>query len=148
MSTLERAIAIAAEAHAGQVDKAGAPYILHPLRVMLGMPVGDSRIVAVLHDLCEDCPEWSPERLRLEGFSPRIVSAIEAVTKRDGETYEDFVSRAGAHPIGRIVKRADIRDNMDLTRIAEPGVRDLARLAKYRDALAMLDTTETQAPGG
>ena len=56
MSTLERAIAIAAKAHAGQVDKAGAPYVLHPLRIMLRKSSIDERIVAVLHDVCEDCP--------------------------------------------------------------------------------------------
>jgi (p)ppGpp synthase/HD superfamily hydrolase len=148
MSTLERAIAIAATAHAGQVDKAGAPYILHPLRVMLAMPDNDSRIVAVLHDLCEDCPGWSLEKLRMEGFPPRIVNAIEAVTKRDGETYEDFVRRAGANPIGRAVKRADLRDNMNLSRIPDPGARDLARVAKYHEALAVLDATEPHAVSG
>jgi (p)ppGpp synthase/HD superfamily hydrolase len=58
MSTLERAIAIAAEAHAGQTDKAGAPYILHPLRMMMGLTSDEERIVAVLHDVCEDCPGW------------------------------------------------------------------------------------------
>ena len=144
MSTLERAIAIAAEAHTGQVDKAGASYILHPLRVMLAMPNDDSRIVAVLHDLCEDCPAWSPDRLRQEGFAQRIVDAIEAVTRREDESYEDFVGRAAANPIGRAVKRADLRDNMDVSRLAEPGARDLARVAKYRNALAILDAADAQ----
>jgi (p)ppGpp synthase/HD superfamily hydrolase len=64
MSTLERAIGIAAEAHARQVDKAGAPYVLHPLRMMLQMSSIDERIVAVLHDVCEDCPGWTLDRLR------------------------------------------------------------------------------------
>jgi (p)ppGpp synthase/HD superfamily hydrolase len=64
MSTLERAIAIAAKAHAGQVDKAGAPYVLHPLRIMLRKSSIDERIVAVLHDVCENCPGWTFERLR------------------------------------------------------------------------------------
>ena len=75
MSTLGRAIAIAAEAHAGQVDKAGAPYILRPLRVMLNMSSIDERVVAALHDVSEDCPEWSLDRLRSEGFSDRIIAA-------------------------------------------------------------------------
>jgi (p)ppGpp synthase/HD superfamily hydrolase len=66
VSILERAIAIAAEAHAGQVDKAGAPYVLHPLRMMLGMSSNDERIVAVLHDVCEDCPGWTFDRIRGE----------------------------------------------------------------------------------
>jgi (p)ppGpp synthase/HD superfamily hydrolase len=73
MSTLERAIAIAAEAHAGQTDKAGAPYLLHPLRMMMGLTSIEERIVAVLHDVCEDCPGWTLERLRGEGFTKEIL---------------------------------------------------------------------------
>src|SRR5262245_5080201 len=98
MSTLERAIAIAAEAHAGVKDKGGAPYILHPLRMMLKLSTPEERIVAVLHDVCEDCPEWTFERLRNEGFSVRVIEALDSVTKQEGESYEDFVLRAAANP--------------------------------------------------
>jgi hypothetical protein len=101
MGTLERAIAIAAEAHAGQLDKAGAPYITHPLRIMLAMTTPAERIVAVLHDVVEDCPAWTLERLRGEGFPDRIIAAVEAVTHRPGEDYETYVRRAAADPIGR-----------------------------------------------
>src|SRR5690242_17493567 len=101
MSSLERAIAIAAEAHAGQQDKSGAPYILHPLRVMLRLLSNDERLVAVLHDVCEDRPGWTFERLRTEGFSERVLTALDSVTKRSTETYEDFVRRAADDPIGR-----------------------------------------------
>lgn len=138
MSTLERAIAIAAEAHAGQVDKAGAVYVLHPLRMMLAVQSVDERIVAVLHDVCEDCPGWDFDRLRREGFSETVLTALETVTKRDGESYEDFVRRAGANPIGRAVKLADLRDNSDLSRIATPTARDMERIEKYRRAIAAL----------
>src|SRR4051794_12462539 len=98
MSTLERAIVIAAEGHAGETDKGGAPYILHPLRMMLGLSSPDERIVAVLHDVCEDCPAWTFDRLRAEGFGDHIIAALEAVTKREGEGYEDFARRAAANP--------------------------------------------------
>ena len=138
MSTLERAVAIAAEAHAGQIDKAGSPYILHPLRVMLAVSTDDERIVGVLHDVCEDCPGWTLERLGQEGFSPRVLEALDSVTKRDGEDYPDFVLRAGANTIGRAVKLADLRDNMDLSRIAAPTERDFARIERYRAAVAAL----------
>lgn len=138
MSTLERAIAIAAEAHAGQVDKAGAPYVLHPLRMMLALQTPDERIVAVLHDVCEDCPGWDFDRLRREGFSEVVLAALETVTKREGESYEDFVRRAGANPIGRAVKLADLRDNSDLSRIAAPTAQDMERVEKYRRAIAAL----------
>ena len=138
MSTLERAIAIAAEAHAGQVDKAGAPYVLHPLRMMLRVSSIDERIVAVLHDVCEDCPGWTLDRLRGEGFPDHIIEAVRSVTKRDGESYEAFARRAAANQIGRRVKLADLHDNCDLSRIAVPSERDLQRIEKYRRAMDLI----------
>jgi len=139
MSTLERAIAIAAEAHAGQVDKASAPYILHPLRVMLRVSTNEERIVAVLHDVVEDCPGWTFDRLRGEGFSEEVLVALLSVTNREDEDYEAFVSRASRNPIGRRVKIADLQDNCDLSRISVPTERDHARLEKYRRALGILN---------
>ena len=146
MSTLERAIAIAVAAHAGQCDKAGRPYILHPLRVMFALEADEERIVGVLHDVVEDTRDrpdgWTLERLRAEGFSAEIVDAIDSVTRRtiDGakEDYFAFVRRAGANPIGRRVKIADLGDNSDLSRIADPDPADLARVEKYRRALRLL----------
>ena len=137
MSTLERAIVIAAEAHAGQRDKAGAPYILHPLRVMARMKSDEERIVAVLHDVVEDT-DWTLERLGAEGFDERILEAIDSLTHRPQESYEEFVERAGRNTIGRRVKVADLEDNSDLSRIAQPTDRDYARLEKYRKAIAQL----------
>ena len=140
MSTLERAIAIAATAHAGQHDKAGAPYILHPLRVMLRLTTEAERITAVLHDLVEDCEGWSFERLLAEGFSSEIVEALKSVTKRDGESYEDFVKRACQNPIGRRVKRSDLHDNCDLSRISNPTPKDHERIARYLKAIAYIES--------
>lgn len=138
MSTLERAIAIAAEAHAGQVDKGGEPYILHPLRVMLRLESVEDRIVGVLHDVVEDNATWPLAALRAEGFSDTILEAIDAVTRRDDEDYETFVRRAGRNMIGRRVKLADLADNMELTRIKTPGPEDQARMERYRKARASL----------
>lgn len=135
--TLERAIAIAATAHAGQVDKGGAPYILHPLKVMLRMSTLEERIVAVLHDVVEDC-DISLEDLRQEGFSEVVLTAIESLTKVPGESYEDFVERAAQNPIGRVVKLADLEENSDLSRIASPSWEDLERIEKYRRAIGRL----------
>lgn len=149
--SLERAIEIALIAHAGQTDKAGAPYILHPLRVMLAQDTDAARIAGVLHDVVEDGDGWTLERLRAEGFAPEVVEAVAAVTKRpeeegkDLETYLAFVRRAAAHPVGRRVKRADLLDNCDLSRIAEPTEKDYRRLEKYRRALEELDRVE-EAP--
>jgi hypothetical protein len=137
MSTLERAIEIAAKAHAGQVDKAGAPYILHPLRMMLKLTTTDERICAVLHDVVEDCGVTF-EYLRTEGFSEQIVQAIDAVTKRLDEPYEAFVLRAASNPIGRNVKLVDLQDNSDLSRIAKPTARDYERLEKYQRSINMI----------
>ena len=110
--TLERAIAIAATAHEGQVDKGGSPYILHPLKVMLRVTTLEERIVAVLHDVVEDCG-ISLDDLRKEGFSEAVLTAIESVTKVAGESYEAFVERAAQNPIGRVVKLADLEENSD-----------------------------------
>ena len=138
MSTLERAIVIAAEGHKGVKDKAGGPYILHPLRMMLGLSSPDERIVAVLHDVVEDCSGWTFDRLRDEGFSDEVIAALDSVTKREGEKYEDFVKRAAANPIGRNVKLADLADNCDLSRIAEPTEADYQRIEKYQRAIKLI----------
>ncbi|MCA9955420.1 MAG: GTP pyrophosphokinase [Ardenticatenaceae bacterium] len=137
MSTLERAIAIAAEAHAGQTDKAGVAYILHPLRVMLMLETEAERIVGVLHDVVEDTAV-TYEDLRVAGFTEEILAALDSVTRRDDEDYEAFVRRAGENPIGRRVKLADLKDNSDLSRIPSPTEKDYARLEKYRRAIATL----------
>lgn len=139
---LERAIAIATEAHAGQVDKAGAPYISHPLRVMHAQDSEEARIVGVLHDVLEDCEHkgWTIERLEAEGFDSSVIEALLLVTKVDGESYDDFVRRAAGNPVSRAVKMADLKDNMNLSRIADVTARDLERIEKYRRALAYLET--------
>lgn len=140
MSTLERAIAIAAQAHSGQVDKAGVPYILHPLRVLLRQQTLDAQIVAALHDVVEDSP-WTLDQLRAEGFPPEIIAAVDAITRRPDEEYEAFVLRAGRNPLARPVKLADLDDNLDQTRIAQPTTKDKARLEKYRNAKRLLGET-------
>jgi (p)ppGpp synthase/HD superfamily hydrolase len=132
MSTLERAIAIATKAHTGQIDKAGQAYISHPRRVIASLTTTDENIVGVLRDVVEDCPGWTSDRLRDEGFSEVVLSALDSVTKREGESYDDFVRRAASNVIGREVKRADPNDNLDLTRISMPTERDHARLETYR----------------
>ena len=135
--TLERAIEIAARTHAGQTDKGGAPYILHPLRVMLRVAPGAQQIVAVLHDVVEDS-DVTFEDLEREGFAAEVISGLRAVTKVEGESYEDFVARAARDPVGKAVKLADLMENSDLSRIAEPSQKDLERVAKYRRAIAYL----------
>lgn len=135
--TLERAIEIAARTHAGQTDKGGAPYILHPLRVMLRVAPGAQQIVAVLHDVVEDS-DVTFEDLEREGFSAEVISGLRAVTKVAGESYKDFVARAALDPVGKAVKLADLMENSDLSRIAEPSQKDLERVEKYGRAIRYL----------
>ncbi|TJZ89300.1 HD domain-containing protein [Paracoccus gahaiensis] len=134
---LERAIEIAASAHRGQRDKADAPFILHPLRVMHACSTASERIVAVLHDVVEDS-HWTLEDLRSEGLEEELLAAVDAMTRRESETYADFVNRAARNSIARAVKIADLRDNLDMTRIADPTPSDEQRSQKYLQALRTL----------
>src|ERR1700693_2644795 len=106
---LEKAIGIAVEAHRGQKDRHGSPYILHPLRVMQRTATATDQIVAVLHDVVEDT-DWTFDQLRQEGFPQIIIEALERVTKKEGEKYEDFVRRSAEHPLSRSVKIADLEE--------------------------------------
>ena len=130
MPTLEDAIALAVEAHRGTPDRSGQPYILHPLRVMFSCDTELERIVAVLHDVVEDTP-YTFDDLRKLGYGEDVLAALDCVTKRDGESYEQFVDRAAANPVARKVKLADLKDNMDLGRLPSLGEEDLARMQKY-----------------
>lgn len=135
MSNLQTAITLAVQAHQGQMDKSGQPYILHPLRVMFRCRTESGRIVAILHDVIEDTPT-TPDDLRRLGFSEEILAALDCVTKRQGENYADFVERAAANPIAREVKLADLEDNMDLRRLGEAELTPKAvdRLNRYMKA--------------
>ena len=140
MSTLEKAISIAADAHQGQLDKAGEPFILHPLRVMLRVSESDERIVAALHDVVENS-DVTLDDLRAAGFSSAVLDAVDAMTRRDDEPYDDFVLRAGGNPLGRTVKRADLLDNLEQVSHVAPRPSDDERSKKYRRALGLLDRT-------
>ena len=137
MATIERAVAIAAEAHAGQTDRAGQPYVLHPLRLMLRMTTADERIAAALHDVVEDS-DWTLDDLRAEGFSEAVVTAVEHLTHPEGMEYMAYVERAASHPVARRVKLADLEDNMDTTRLGEVTDKDARRLQKYHRARRIL----------
>ncbi len=144
MSMLEKAIELAVRAHVGQVDKAGEPYVLHPLRVMLAVSGGEERIVGVLHDVVEDTA-WTLDALRAEGFSRRVIEALDSVTRRQGEDYMVFVRRAAADAIGRQVKLADLLDNCNLARIAHPTDEDLKRIDRYKEAIKIIQATSSDS---
>ena len=130
MSTLEKAISLAAEAHNGQKDKNGAPYILHPLRVMARVQSDTEKIAAVLHDTIEDT-DCTIEKLREKGYSEQVLEAIDCLTKRDGEDYDKYLNRSMSNPIAQKVKIADLEDNMDIRRFDVLKEEDLKRLNKY-----------------
>ncbi|MEA5418722.1 GTP pyrophosphokinase [Spirulina sp. CCNP1310] len=134
---LNVAIALAHQAHQGQMDKGGHPYIGHPLRVMAAMGDEEAKIVAVLHDAIEDS-DLSLADLTAAGFPAVITQALDALTKRAGEAYEDYLQRVMANPLALRVKIADMEDNCDLSRIAQPTAKDYARLAKYQGILPRL----------
>ena len=133
--TLAAAIAFAAAKHIDQVDRAGQPYILHPLRVMAAMDTDEARRVAVLHDVVEDC-EVTLDELRALGYPEREVLAIDSLTKRADEQndYPRFISRVLLNPLAAKVKLADIEDNLDTKRLDKLALKDLERVAKYHAA--------------
>jgi len=130
MSTIEKAVEIAAREHAGEVDKAGSPYLFHPLRLMFKVNTPFEKMAAVLHDVVEDTPVTLAD-LKDEGFHEDVIAAVEALTKRPGEARLESAARAAQNPIARVVKLADVTDNMDIGRIDNPTDKDFERLKEY-----------------
>jgi (p)ppGpp synthase/HD superfamily hydrolase len=132
VSNLEHALQIATDAHAGQKDKLGAPYAGHCRRVAEAVDGLDEKIVAWLHDVVEKADQWSLADLRGAGFSDRIVAAVDAMTRREGEGDVAFVRRAASNALARPVKRADLEDNLLQARQAGTSIR------KYEEGLRIL----------
>lgn len=131
---LSQAIQFAVRLHCGQVDKAGKPYILHPLRVMLSFEDEKEMTAAVLHDVVEDCGVTVTEIFRQ--FGEDVASAVDAVSRRGGEAYFDFIRRCASHQLGRKIKRADIIDNLLPSRM-RPEFSSLSK--RYKKALQILE---------
>ncbi|MCG7316826.1 HD domain-containing protein [Brevibacillus laterosporus] len=138
MNMAVEAVLLATKAHANQQDKGGQPYILHPLRIMMYMPSDEARAVAVLHDVLEDT-DVTADDLREAGFPKEVVEAVMILTKNSKEDYDSYIKRVKQNQLARAVKIADIKDNLDLTRIAEPTEADVARIEKYKRALKELE---------
>jgi (p)ppGpp synthase/HD superfamily hydrolase len=131
MATLERAIQIAVEAHRGQTDRVGVPYVAHLFSVMDRGKTLDEKIVGVLHDLVEDT-SWTLDDLRAEGFSENIIEAIRCISKiTDDEDYEEYIERVKSNALAIKVKLNDLLDNMNILRYEQLTERDLKRLNKY-----------------
>lgn len=137
---LELAIKVATEAHVGQVDKGGKPYINHPQAVAASLTNTEYKIVAYLHDVCEDTSITSDD-LKDMGFTYRIVNSIRLLTKTDELTYEEYLRRLRMDSCARAVKIADLKHNMDITRIPDPSEKDYVRIEKYKKSLAFLESS-------
>ena len=128
---LTKAIELAKKAHEGQIDKGGSPYIGHPFRVMNQFEDEEEKIVGVLHDAVEDS-DLTLEDLATAGFSDRIIAAVDAITKREGEQIDNYLNRVMNNSIALKVKIADMTDNMDLSRITNITEKDRARIRNYQ----------------
>ena len=133
MPTIEDAIMLATEKHRGVVDKGGMPYILHPLRLMCQFRREAEQMVAVLHDVVEDT-DVTLDDLRRMGYSEEVVTAVDQLSRRDDESYEQFIQRIKPHPLARRVKLADLLDNMDIRRAGALDEKSLEQFQRYQAA--------------
>ena len=143
MTILEKAIIFATEKHSGQLDKISSLYIMHPIRVMCDCNTDIEKIVAILHDTVEDTNATLDEIRALcignDTVADTIVDAIDAITKRPNEVYEEYLARVKDNPIALSVKLADIRDNMSpIRQYRLPKEKQTMLKAKYLKALAIL----------
>lgn len=146
--TEETALALARRAHEGQVDKAGRPYIEHPMRVMARLGDPYERMAAALHDVLEDT-DVTVAGLRDAGCPEPVIAAVDALTKRPGEPLEESMRRAAADPIAYQVKLADIADNGDPARLSLLDPETAARLRrKYAESIRLLTGHHGAGPGG
>ncbi len=130
MDDLELALQIALQAHAGQKQKNGEPYILHPLRVMMQMDTIPGKIAAILHDVIEDS-DWTLEQLAEKGISPEVLEVVDLLTHYERDSYEAYIERLKKNPLARKIKLADLSDNMNIRRLSSLREKDLKRLERY-----------------
>lgn len=136
---LSLAIKVATEAHEGQLDKGGNPYILHPQAVAASLDNTENKIVAYLHDVIEDT-DVTLDKLEKLGFTYRIVNSVRILTKSKDVSYDDYLKSVKKDSNAWHVKMADIKHNMDISRIPEPTAKDFSRIEKYKKALAFLES--------
>ena len=125
-------LVLVTNAHAGQFDRGGAPYILHPLKVMHYLKSDDEElmVMALGHDVIEDTDVTYAD-LRAAGISERAIRGIAALTKLPGQTLAEYKVGVFANPDARRVKMADLRHNTDIRRLKGVTEKDIARMAKY-----------------
>lgn len=131
-SLLDTMLVRATTAHAGQFDKGGQPYILHPLAVMYLCESDDEELlcIALGHDIIEDT-DITYADLRADGMPDRVIEGIRALTKLPGETVDEYKIRVCANPDAVVVKMADLTHNSDIRRLKGVRQKDLDRMASY-----------------
>lgn len=134
---LEKAIQIAVEAHKGQTDKAGEPYILHSLRVMFEVDTEIDKVCGVLHDVVEDTPLTLTDLGA--AFPVEVIRVLDLLTHKRSDSYEKYIDKILTSEVATRVKKADLKDNMNLSRLSEITESDLKRYKKYHKALRKLE---------
>ena len=130
----ERALTLASVRHAGQKDKGGAPYVMHVIRVMMGVNSSDEKLAALLHDLLEDTETTEKELLEY-GFAPHTVELVKLLSRAENEDYMDYIRRLSVEKSAVLIKLSDLKDNKDRTRQKEKlDKEDIERLKKYHRA--------------
>ena len=133
------ALSIAKKAHAGQVDKAGIDYIQHPLYVASQVKTEQEKAVALLHDVLEDSDITAADLLAY-GLSNEVVTAVQTLTKKKGQSYQDYLEKVKSNDLARVVKLADLKHNSDLSRLKSITNTDYERVEKYKNAIRYLST--------
>ena len=136
---IDIALAIARKAHAGQVDKAGVDYIQHPLYVASQIKTEQEKAVALLHDVLEDS-DITVADLLAYGLSNKVVTAVQTLTKKKGQSYQDYLGKVKSNNLARVVKLADLKHNSDLSRLKTVSNTDYERVKKYKNAIRYLST--------
>lgn len=136
---IDIALAIAKKAHAGQVDKAGVDYIQHPLYVASQVKTEQEKTVALLHDVLEDSDITAADLLAY-GLSNEVVTAVQTLTKKKGQSYQDYLEKVKSNNLARVVKLADLKHNSDLSRLKTVSNTDYERVKKYKNAIRYLST--------
>ena len=142
----KRAMKLCFEAHKNQVDKAGLPYVFHPFHVAECMKDELSTVVALLHDVVEDS-SYTLKDLQALGFPPAVTDALALLTHDPAVPYGDYIAAIKCNPLASAVKLADLRHNSDLSRLEAPSEKDVARVKKYQQAIALLEGTQSTALG-
>ena len=136
-----KAMVLAYEAHQGQYDKSGLPYVFHPFHLAEQMDTEEAVTAALLHDVAEDT-DYTLEDLRSMGFPDAVTDALALLTHDPSVPYLEYVERLKSNPIARSVKLADLTHNSDLSRLPAITEKDLERVEKYRKAMNLLKQGE------